>query len=317
MLATFLGTAYSIKDNFGFTTAAESQSAVASGVTPPQGSSPVVGFDTFKISTFEDSEILALAKDLITSTEDAAFRWVPVEGVTNTDLSGLEVASGPNAGHYVTNTTGKTLVCSGADVVIKGPLFLKNVKVNADNGGCRFYVAGSVFIQGPITYVGSSKTSNLQISSSRIISMGVGYGYPTATIAETGCSPTCNALSYRLLQDNRGAEISGASYGLRAAQVLADAARIGWIQDAQDLTGGNLDTAKSSSGATRAAINYARILFNAPIIYSRYLGKLKGTMISDIALFSLGKFNFEYDPVFEDPTVPALPLLPKSPLDVK
>ena len=69
-----------------------------------------------------------------------------------------------------------------------------------------------------------------------------------------------------------------------------------------------------SSNPHRATIDFTGVLLNAPIIYSRYLGKIKGTLISDIALFALGAFYFEYDDVFEQ--VPVLPALPRSPLEV-
>jgi hypothetical protein len=321
-LVNFMNTPYTIHDTFGFDVGSEAQSAMSYGVTPASGASPVVGYNTVRITSYEDSDILAL---LPTPISNVGFSLVNVPGVTGASLNGLKVVGNSTTGQYVTNTPGQTLTCTGADVVVQGPLLLSNASIDADNGGCRFYVAGSVFIEGPINYVGQSNSQNLQITSSRVISMGVGSGYPAAapanpvvgspSLAAGSCYPSCNALQYRLLDDTRGAQISGTSFSSRATQILADAATVGWIQDAQDLTGVNYATGKSYNGYTRASISYSHVLFNAPIIYSRYLGETVGTMISDIALFSLGEFKFEYDNVFEN--VPIFPLLPLSPLDVE
>jgi hypothetical protein len=58
----------------------------------------------------------------------------------------------------------------------------------------------------------------------------------------------------------------------------------------------------------RRQVSFDRILINAPSLQSRYTGKFKGVMIGETALFSLGKFSFEFDDVFKE--VPVLPLLP-------
>jgi len=77
---------------------------------------------------------------------------------------------------YITNTA--AVQCSGKDVVIDGTLLLNNLQIYAEQGGCRMYVTGSVFIEGPITYLSSGAaadpTQNLQISSATSIIMGVG-----------------------------------------------------------------------------------------------------------------------------------------------
>lgn len=44
--------------------------------------------------------------------------------------------------------------------------------------------------------------------------------------------------------------------------------------------------------------NFKQILLNAPIVYSRYFGEVKGIIIAEEALFSIGKLNYAYDPVF-------------------
>jgi hypothetical protein len=89
----------------------------------------------------------------------------------------------PASGQFVTNPT-SNIECFG-DVAIKGTLFLNNVTIQTDAGGCRLYVSRTVFIQGPIHYQGDPN-ANLQITSSSAIVMGfslkqMGVIAPTAT----------------------------------------------------------------------------------------------------------------------------------------
>ncbi len=83
----------------------------------------------------------------------------------------VEVNPAKQFEYYVSNRN-RRIYCVG-DVFIDSPLFLNEVEVETDDGGCRLYVKGSVYIQGDVKYVTLSKTPNLQISSTKAIMMGV------------------------------------------------------------------------------------------------------------------------------------------------
>jgi hypothetical protein len=87
-------------------------------------------------------------------------------------MSGL-IARKNSKNRKIFLTHEEVLTCRG-DLIVDGVLFLHNLKLDTDNAGCRIYSTGSVFIQGPITYVNQDKQpySNLQISSARAIVMG-------------------------------------------------------------------------------------------------------------------------------------------------
>jgi hypothetical protein len=57
----------------------------------------------------------------------------------------------------------------------------------------------------------------------------------------------------------------------------------------------------------RRTINFTRLLLNAPIVQSRYLGTISGVIVAEYVLPSLGSFQFQYDPVFNN--VDAFPAL--------
>ncbi len=54
-------------------------------------------------------------------------------------------------------------------------------------------------------------------------------------------------------------------------------------------------------------VSFERLLINAPIVHSRYVGDFKGTVIAEHATMALGAFVFKFDPVFSE--VPVLPFL--------
>jgi hypothetical protein len=125
-----------------------------------------------------------------------------------------------------------------------------------------------------------------------------------------------------LFEDHRNPQLrdynssSGGSTWLDLANlVYADAQAIvsanGGTQllDAQDPGSPGFDSSQN-----RASIEFTGLLLNAPVVESRYLGLFKGTIVSEIALFGLGSFYFDYDPVFN--SAPALPLLPSDILSV-
>lgn len=197
----------------------------------------------------------------------------------------LERGSGGSS--YVINDESTELKCATSNIVIKGTLYLRNLKVDA-SGGCKLYVGGSVFIEDAITY-GSGPDQNLQITSANGIFLGLNTG----------------TLNRRLIEDARGAQISGdRTYASRAEQAMAEARAIGSLRDA-----------KVDNGGSFKVVPFSGLLLNAPMVHSRYLGVFKGTIIAELALFNLGNFHFEFDPVIN--RVNAFPLLKKPILIAK
>ena len=264
------------------------------------------------------AEILALAPN-----DNSAQPFVQVLGNPSTGLNNLTEATGVNNEPYFTNSG--NLNCSGKDVVVNGTLVLNSLQLFAENEGCRLYVTGPVFIEGPVTYLNSGATvdptDNLQITSATAILMGVGLngeaengdGTPDGPYdATTQSNTVLPPLEVRLLYDVRGNMVlrqapNASAYQTFANSIYAQGENIGLplLQDAS--VPGNLPTGISAAGQTRASINFQHILLNAPLIHSRYLGTVQGVIVAESAVFSLGEFSFQYDPVFE--SVPVLPAL--------
>jgi hypothetical protein len=297
-------------------------------VAPPAGMNPVVAQSTIYIGAPTQTEILAI---IPSNTSPAP--WAQAVGQTTAGVTGFAIATGVNGQQYITNTA--AVQCSGQDVVINGTLLLNNLQVYAEKGGCRLYVTGSVFIQGPITYLNSTATvdatDNIQITSATSIIMGVGLngeavnggnpGDTTLSQDTTQDNPDPNPsspyspLEIRLLGDIRSnmvlrAAPTPAAYLTLATSIYNEGANIGLplLQDAS--VPGTLPTAASAAipPQQRASITFQHILLNAPLIHSRYMGTVYGVIVAESPEFSLGAFSFQYDPIFE--TVPVLPALP-------
>lgn len=247
-------------------------SAMANHVTPDAGVEKVIAKSQVVIRAPSVDEIKNLAPHLwATGTDTSEVTRVGPFA----DVQLVKIGTAGNT--YFKNDPAVTLECSKADLVVKGTLLLRNLKVNAD-GGCRIYVSGSVFIEGAITYEGGGDLQNIQITSSSAIIMGLNK----------------NSVVDRLIDERRGLTIVARDYLALANQVVAEATTIGDLKDA---------------GATspRTAIDFNGVLLNAPIVHSRYLGNVKGTVIAEAALFAVGNFKFAFDPVFTKVNV--LPLL--------
>lgn len=198
------------------------------------------------------------------------------------------------------------LDCDG-DLVVRGPLYLENLQVNTVVG-CRLYVIGSVFIYGPITYA-SGSNSNLQISSSKSISLGLGTVKNTAG---KNCDPTDRYAAdptnygtsslvnrYSTFWTTPGNFVrQSATPKAYGDSIIAEAklieAKKGPLYDATCRSEGRM-------------VSYEHLLLNAPVVHSRYEGDFKGTVIAEFSIMSLGMFKFEFDPVFK--TVPVWPFL--------
>ena len=271
-LKDFMNTPYKMVDNWDSRTT--ETAPMTEKVLPPNGGEKVVAKSKIVIRAPSAAEIQALAPELVN-----AAGWKKIAGKGTPDL---QIANFGN-GDFVMNNTSGTLNCENTDIVVKGTLYLKSLSVNAVKG-CRIYVTGSVFIEDEITYVGPADKQNLQITSARTISMGINYDNLKARL-EHGFSQSLQSLDPVALR----------------AQILADA---NLVRSSTTLK----DAAESNP---RKSINFEGLLLNAPLVHSRYLGNVKGTIIAEIAIFAIGAFHFEFDKVFTEVTV-----LPKLSQDV-
>lgn len=218
------------------------------------------------------------------------------------ELSGLQ-----DQGTFFQNSG--TLNCEG-DLALRGPLLLDNLQINSKTG-CRLYVMGSVFMYGPITYLNNDSERNLQITSTKSISLGLGDAKKSGTFCEPdgrfakdtanyGTSSLVNRYSSFWTVPGNFVRQSAdpKAYG---ASVVAEAAVI------QAKAGTLYDAACRSEGRN---ISFERILLNAPNVHSRYEGNVSGTIIAEFSIMSLGMFKFSFDPVFNQ--VPVFPFLDKK-----
>lgn len=81
---------------------------------------------------------------------------------------------------------------------------------------------------------------------------------------------------------------------------------VNWPFDGEVFKG--VPQSENAFKATRKVVNLEHIVLNAPQIHSRYLGKIKGLIIAEYALFAVGNFQFEHDAATFS-TVPILPLI--------
>jgi hypothetical protein len=212
----------------------------------------------------------------------APFKYFPTSQ-TSPALAGLIVGASADV---LTNSS-QGITCEG-DLVLDRVLWLNNATLNTETG-CHIYSTKSVFITGPVTYSSTSENRNLQISSARAVSLGLGHA----------CNGGVDSIAGRLTIGNESRfngffTRSGASPANLLAMIKADADSIGTLQDA-------------TCGPQARAVGYDRLLLNAPVIESRYQGLFSGALIAEITLTSLGSLKFEFDPIFAKASV--LPLL--------
>lgn len=258
-------------------------------------------------------------------------------------ISGFSIKkSSTTQKNYFTNDVVTT--CKG-DIIIEGSVFLNNLILNTDDAGCRLYVTGSVFIQGPIIYPMGGE-SNLQISSASAIMFGMKSMSPRLTQLYTSAIPGGTrtapndlaevAQNQSIINDSMNIDnltndagpwfIMMNQAGVPVA-VMEDWDTKHWIPLPGYAVPANPDSCPevgmadvknypcsrvSSAGYTdpykfRKVINYEHLLLNAPKIHSRYYGIFKGVIIGEDVLFAVNNFKFEKDPVMIDVTL--LPLL--------
>jgi len=185
--------------------------------------------------------------------------------------------------------------CNGS-IVVKETLFLNEIRISTGGHGCRIYAKKTVFIQGEIQFMDtvSNPDTNLQITSARAILIGLGLcDKPSACHNAT----TGNSIVGRLGRPAN--QWFRRETGRDSGKVLA--IRNSIIEESRKL---NL-----IDGAIRPAgreVSFERLFLNAPEVHSRYTGAVKGSIVAEMAMFSLSKFYFEFDPVFS-----RVPILPK------
>lgn len=269
--------------------AAYLQGALASATSANVKSTRITEVDSVYIGAPSASRILSAAR--FTPGLEAV-KYIPdfnQPAFTPALIHKAEVA-GQN--HY-TNDPSQNFICSG-DLIVDGVVFLNNLVVESDTG-CRIYATGSVFVRGPVSYVnGNAARRNLQIVSARSINLGLGRN--TCAAPQIGTDSLLNRLQ---TEDRRKFFATRGEPEKTTQQKLDDI-----VADYQKIGGGLLDAACDTTGRS---VGFERLILNAPIIFSRYTGGFKGSMISEIALMSLDQFVFEFDPIFSKETV--LPLL--------
>jgi len=197
--------------------------------------------------------------------------------------------------------------CDG-DLVLRGPLLIENLILNT-TAGCRIYVIGSVFIYGEINYRTSAASNNLQITSSKSISMGLGS---TKDATGKSCDPTDR---YALEPAGYGSNSLVNRYStfwtvpgnfVRQSAVPKDFGD-SIVAEARLIEAKKGPLLDATCRPEKRQVAYEHLLLNAPIVHGRYEGDFKGTVIAEFSVMSLGMFKFEFDPVFK--TVPVWPFL--------
>jgi len=263
--------------------------------------------DSVKISAPSEAEILAKVK------KGTDFTYYP-QGPTSSPLLNFgkrplrKSLEGKSPARLFGNVPDQVMACDG-DLFVKGPVLLQNLKLKTKLG-CRIHASGVVWMSGSFTdsvdpakkngyvLVDPTESSALELVSARALLLGLGYinvhlgghaiyAYPTARLQHAG-----NPLPPGTLEDVK--------------LIVGDSADDSLILDA------GTDPAKPEAvygnrTSVLRKVNLSRLLLNAPVIHSRYTGDFKGVVIGDFALWSLGQFKYEYDPIFEK--IPILPMI--------
>jgi len=215
------------------------------------------------------------------------FKFIRTDRDASPNIEGIER---DESGKYYTNTA--EIRCDG-DLFLRGILFLNNPAISTKDG-CRIYVAGPIFLQGTVALKNMNSgrdKSNLQLVSTEAVFMGVG---------QRKCSdpPDGDPLKSRLLLTPALPSIITRSAARRNISPQAFAQNI-YSEAAQ--------VPLEDSSCHDDALEFKRLLLNAPVVHSRYSGRFRGLVIAEFALFWQGKSSYEFDPIFKE--VPVLPLL--------
>jgi len=199
-----------------------------------------------------------------------------------------------------------TLNCEG-DLALRGPVYFENLKVNSTSG-CRIYVIGSVFIYGAISHLNPSETSNLQIASTKSISLGLGLTKKNDAFCEPNSRYATDPSGYNVssLKNRYVTFWTVPSYLTRSVTDAKDNGN-SILSESALIEQGEGTLWDASCRPEGRNVGFERLLLNAPAIHSRYEGNVVGTVIAEYAIMSLGEFKFKYDQVFD--RTPILPML--------
>ena len=212
-------------------------------------------------------------------------------------------------------TIGDKLVCEG-DLAIDGALYLNEAKIETRTG-CRIYATGSVYIYKDIEYLQKTELSNLQITSSRGIFLGLGNimvtpeetcekqsgGWYETAFNNPDISKSDFEKKFSSTFKHRVSTLWTIPYTFLREDITPKDAGDRFLRELADVEKevGKLNDASCSEGGRD--VSYERLLLNAPHVQSRYTGKFKGSIISEYILMSLSRFSFAYDPVFSKTAV--------------
>jgi hypothetical protein len=171
-------------------------------------STKVIEVSSVTISYPGASDFAALLQQAGLTSGTPHFNSVTLPNFPTSQISGFKV----NAAGYVYNDSSQGPTQCIGDIVVEGPLFLDNLQLQTNAGGCRLYVDGTVFIQGPVTYVGAvnhSQGANLQISSDVAVMLGLSAARMGAYISGQGSNSVMPSGKYSTVrvdgsEDNLG-----------------------------------------------------------------------------------------------------------------
>lgn len=199
------------------------------------------------------------------------------------------------------------VTCEG-DLALRGPVYFENLKINSATG-CRIYVIGSVFIYGRIDQINTSENRNLQITSTKSISMGLGltkketgYCEPDSRFANDPGNYNVSSLKNRYVTfwTVPGFFVRGVTNPVQFGDSILTESRVIETGEGSPLW----DAGCRDEGRN---VSFDRLFLNAPAVHSRYEGNFIGTIIAEYSIMSLGAFKFQYDAVFD--RTPLLPML--------
>lgn len=254
-------------------------------------------------------------------------------------LSGLVAFSNDQA---LRNVDGQDFICDG-DLFLSKPLLLKNVSL-ATIEGCRIHSTKPIMVSGPIRYknigpAGQSDRTNLQLLSTDHVSLGVGKAACDNVETNPGWF-WLNRNSANDLYRQSALEANPFKFRnsvthhvsrLRATSGMTDGqvdnfwqnrnASMGLVLSAANQSDLGVDAscepekpALQAPGeplyATRRRVDFEKLLIVAPRVDSRYTGQFKGAIVAEAALFSLSKFAYRYDRIFD--SVPVFPMIPSD-----
>lgn len=228
------------------------------------------------------------------------FKYIK-ENQYSPDLVGLTVQTDKQ----LFSITG-TMICDG-DLFLDGTLYINKGTIKSITG-CRLYVTGSVFIVGGLTSQAANESSelhNVQISSSRAITMGAGKIRKNSQLCEKDgwykdnyANSDISSLDIRLNHFVK--------YNAQTRDYAPDKLKSLILEEVNKLPP-LYDATCESNGRN---VSFSRVLFNAPWVMSRYYGNVQGSIVAEAALMALGNFKFAFDPVFKQVSI--LPMLDEN-----